>query len=239
MRTVFSLLTVCLLASTSNAALDTAALERAMANPDRPAADKERDALRKAPELLEFMGLESGMTALDLIAIGGWYTEVLSYAVGDSGKVYMQNSESPFVERNMPIINDRLARLSNVEHWLQPVSDIPAGSVDFVMTALNFHDVYNPSPAAAQGFLSQIAGAMKTGGILAVIDHEGSPGADNPTLHRIAFDDAVKALVASGDFALVATSDMLDNPADDHTKGPFDESLGRNTDRFVLKLVKL
>lgn len=239
MKTVLTMLTACLLCSTTTAALDTAALERAMANPARPAADKERDANRKAPQLLEFMGLESGMTALDLIAIGGWYTEVLSYAVGDSGKVYMQNSESPFVERNMPTINDRLARLSNVEHWMQPVSDIPAGTVDFVMTALNFHDVYNPNPEAAQGFLGQVAGAMKTGGILAVIDHEGSPGADNPALHRIAFDDAVAALVASGDFALVGTSDMLNNPADDHTKGPFDESLARNTDRIVLKLIKL
>ncbi|MFK7864567.1 MAG: class I SAM-dependent methyltransferase [Pseudohongiellaceae bacterium] len=238
MKSLLSLMAVCLLCNTAAAALDTAALERAMSNPDRPAADKERDANRKAPELLDFMGLEEGMTALDLIAIGGWYTEVLSYAVGDSGKVYMQNSESPFVERNMPIINDRLARLANVEHWMQPVSDIPAGSVDFVMTALNFHDVYNPNPAGAQGFLAQIAGAMKTGGILAVIDHEGSPGADNESLHRIAFDDAVKALVASGDFALVGSSDMLANPADDHTKGPFDESLARNTDRFVLKLVK-
>ncbi|MFT6294292.1 MAG: putative methyltransferase [Glaciecola sp.] len=239
MKTVLSLLTACLLSSAANAALDTAALERAMANPDRPAADKERDVNRKAPELLAFMGLQSGMTALDLIAIGGWYTEVLSYAVGDSGKVYMQNSESPFVERNMPIINDRLARLSNVEHWMSPVSDIPAGSVDFVMTALNFHDVYNPDPAAAQGFLGQIANVMKTGGILAVVDHEGSAGADNETLHRIAFDDAVMALVASGDFALLSTSDMLNNPADDHTKGPFDESLARNTDRFALKLIKM
>jgi predicted methyltransferase len=210
-----------------------------MANPDRPAADKERDANRHAPEVLEFMGLEPGMTALDLIAIGGWYTEVLSYAVGDNGKVYMQNSESPFVERNMPIIEERLTRLSNVEHWLQPVSDIPAGSVDFVMTALNFHDVYNPDPAAAQGFLTQIAGAMKSGGILAVIDHEGSSGADNETLHRIAFDDAVKALVAGGQFTIVATSELLANPADDHSKGPFDPSLERNTDRFMIKLVKI
>ncbi len=239
MKLGLTLLAGCLFSVSALAQLDTAALTRAMANPDRPAADKERDANRKAPEVLEFMGLEEGMTALDLIAIGGWYTEVLSYAVGASGKVYMQNSESPFVERNMPIIEERLSRLDNVEHWLKPVSELPAGSVDFVMTALNFHDVYNPNPAAAQGFLSEIAGAMKTGGILAVIDHEGTSGADNEALHRIAFEDAVKALVAGGHFAVVATSDLLANPADDHSKGPFDPSLERNTDRFLIKLVKI
>jgi predicted methyltransferase len=238
MRIILTLMALGLF-SVVHAELDMAALERAMANPDRPAADKERDPMRKAPEVLNFLGLEEGMTAVDLIAIGGWYTEVLSYAVGDSGKVYMHNNASPFVDRNMDTINDRLSRLDNVEHKLDGFATIPAGSADFVLTALNFHDVYNPDPAAAQGFIGAIANVLKTGGILGVIDHEGTPGADNPTLHRIAFDDAVKALLASGQFALVATSDLLDNPADDHTVGPFDPSLGRDTDRFILKLVKL
>ena len=79
---------------------------------------------------------------------------------------------------------------------------------------------------------------LKTGGVLGILDHEGTPGADNATLHRIAFDEAVKAVLQSG-FALVGSSEVLDNPADDHTVGPFDESLGRNTDRIVLKFMKL
>lgn len=239
MKSALSLITICLICSSTSAALDTAALESALANPGRPAADKERDASRQAPAVLNFLGLEAGMTVIDLIAIGGWYTEVLSYAVGDSGKVYMQNNPSPFVERSMDEINERLDRLSNVELLLGPVSDVPAGSVDFVMTAQNLHDVHNADAAAAQGLLGQVATALKPGGILAVIDHEGSPGADNATLHRIAFDEAVKALLQSGDFALVGSSEILDNPNDDHSVGPFDPSLGRNTDRFILKLVKL
>jgi predicted methyltransferase len=81
-------------------------------------------------------------------------------------------------------------------------------------------------------------GALKSGGILAVIDHEGTPGADNTTLHRIAFDDAVKAVLESG-FVLAGASDVLDNDADDHSVGPFDPSLERNTDRIVLKFMKL
>jgi predicted methyltransferase len=239
MKSLLSLFAVsCFICSSASAALDTAALERAMANPDRPAADKERDASRQAPEVLDFMGLEEGMSVIDLIAIGGWYTEVLSYAVGDSGKIYMQNTPGDFVERSADIIDDRLGRLSNVEHWLTPISDIPAGSLDFAMTALNFHDVYNGNPAAAQGLFGQVRDVLKTGGILAVIDHEGTFGADNTTLHRAAFEDVVKALVQAG-FALVATSEMLANPADDHTLSPFDPSLGRSTDRIVMKFIKL
>ena len=72
-----------------------------------------------------------------------------------------------------------------------------------------------------------------------MIDHEGTPGADNASLHRIAFDEAVSAIVNSGQFALVGASDALDNTTDDHTVGPFDPSLGRNTDRIILKFVKI
>ncbi len=53
-----------------------------------------------------------------------------------------------------------------------------------------------PNPAVAQGILSQISGTLKPGGILGVLDHEGTSGADNATLHRIAYDEAVKAILA-------------------------------------------
>ncbi|MEX2524728.1 MAG: methyltransferase, partial [Gammaproteobacteria bacterium] len=92
-------------------------------------------------------------------------------------------------------------------------------------------------PANATEFLGQVRRALKPGGILGVIDHEGTPGADNASLHRIAFADAVKVIVNAG-FALVGTSELLDNPDDDHTLRPFDPSLGRNTDRFTLKFRK-
>lgn len=235
MKSVLSLLAVFSLVCSSAQALDIAALERAMANPDRPAADKERDASRQAPAVLDFMGVEPGMTVLDINASGGWYTEVLSYAVGPNGKVLMQNRPGG---RSAEAATARAGRLANVEEWLTPMSDIPANSVDFAITALNFHDFHNSNPEAAQDILAQVMGALKPGGVFAVIDHEGTPGADNVTLHRIAFDEAVKAVLQSG-FVLAGASDILDNEADDHTVGPFDPSLGRNTDRIVLKFMKL
>ncbi|MBS25382.1 MAG: hypothetical protein CMQ28_07050 [Gammaproteobacteria bacterium] len=238
MKTILSLIALFLVCSNATAQLDTAALERAMANPDRPAAEKERDAARKAPQVLAFAGLEPGMTALDIIAAGGWYTEVLSYAVGDSGRVIMQNAGA-MAERYSEAIVDKEDRLSNIELLEGDVGSVAASSVDFAITALNFHDVHNSNPQAAQSLLGQIATSLKPGGIFLVIDHEGTPGADNVSLHRISFDEAVSAIVNSGQFALVGASDVLDNAADDHTVGPFDPSLGRNTDRIVLKFVKI
>jgi len=234
MKMVFpALLVSCLICSTASA-LDIAALERAMANPDRPAEDKARDASRKAPQVLDFMGVEPGMTVLDINAAGGWYTEVLSYAVGPSGRVYMQNRPGG---NNAEAANAKAARLSNIVQ-VGAVSDVPAGSVDFAITALNFHDFHNRDPNVALGIMAQTMAALKPGGVLGIIDHEGSPGADNASLHRIAFDELVRAVTGAG-FALVGVSEVLNNPEDDHSLPPFDGSLERTTDRIVLKLVKL
>ena len=49
MKKVLTMISLLGLMSSAASALDMAALERAMANPDRPAEDKERDASRKAP----------------------------------------------------------------------------------------------------------------------------------------------------------------------------------------------
>lgn len=236
MKLLLTTISLLLLCSSANSQT-ISALQQAMANPARPAQDKTRDSIRKAPEILQFMGVKEGDTVLDVIAMGGWYTEVLSYAVGDNGKVYMQNNPIPVTEMSADERNERLSRLSNVENWIGPISDIPANSIDFAMTALNFHDVYNRSATDADNMLKSILAVLKPGGVLAVLDHEGSAGADNPTLHRVTFKDAVKAALNAG-FVLVGTSDLLENPEDDHTLVQSDPSLERRTDRFVLKLQK-
>lgn len=234
MKKIYSLIAILFLTCNTATALDIAALEKTMANPDRPAADKERDASRQAPKVLDFLGLEPGMTVLDINAGGGWYTEVLSYATGENGKVYMQNRPG---SRYTEGADERVARLSNIKP-VGAISDVPEGSVDFAITALNFHDFHNRDPQVAQGIMAQTLAALKPGGILGIVDHEGTPGADNAALHRIAFDELVRAVTQAG-FAVVGVSEVLNNPNDDHTLGPFDPKLGRNTDRIVLKLMKI
>ena len=52
-----------------NAQLDVEDLISSLENSGRPQADLERDPNRKAPEVLNFLGLEKGMKALDLSLI--------------------------------------------------------------------------------------------------------------------------------------------------------------------------
>lgn len=239
MKKAVSLMATLMLLCTAAYAVDEARLSAALNNPDRAEEDKARDAARQPVQVLSFLGLEEGMTAMDIMASGGWYTEVLSHAVGPEGTVLMQNSPRSLGMRNTEeAVQARLAgdRLPNVQRVDRDMSDlgIEPGSVDFALTALNFHDLYNSDPAAAQAMLLAVRETLKPGGILGVIDHRGNAGADNAALHRITQEEIEQALFDAG-FESVASSDLLVAEDDPRTTGPFDPSLGRNTDRILLR----
>ena len=77
----------------------------AMQSSDRSEADKTRDGNRKPDKVMQFFGIEPGMTVLEILASGGYYTEVLSHRVGDTGKVYAQNNK--FI---LEVMNGRFAK---------------------------------------------------------------------------------------------------------------------------------
>jgi len=212
---------------------------------ERSDEDKARDVHRRPAEVLEFLGLQPGDTGVDIWAAGGWYTEVLSNAVGDDGHVYSQNP--PRVLQFRDGVHDktltaRLAdgRLGNVERidMVLAESPIAENSIDLAMTALNFHDVYNKDgEEAAEAFMASVYAVLKPGGIFAVIDHVGNAGVDNSSTHRL--DPALaKAAAVSTGFIVEAESDVLSHPDDDHTKMVFDSTIRGETDRFILKLRK-
>ena len=243
MKSILSLIAAAALLVGSNAmAIDPAKLTQALASSDRSDADKALDAGRKPVQVLDYLGLEEGMTVMDVMAGGGWYTEVLSLAVGSNGKVLMQNSPASLARGTTEAtVTARVeGRLNNVERVDRDLNDlgVAADSVDLIITNLNFHDVYNRDPAAAQDLLTALKMVLKPGGTLAVIDHIGNPGADNASLHRIAKLDALRSVREAGFTVVDSDSEILANANDNHTLSPFAQSLHRNTDRFILKLTK-
>ena len=66
-------------------------IKQIVASPDRSAADRTNDLRRKPEQMLVFIGIRPGITALDLSAAGGYTTELLARAIGPSGIVYGQS----------------------------------------------------------------------------------------------------------------------------------------------------
>ena len=63
-----------------------------LASPDRSEADRTNDLRRKPDQMLAFIGIRPGTTALDLSAAGGYTTELLARSVGPAGRVYGQSA---------------------------------------------------------------------------------------------------------------------------------------------------
>jgi len=220
-------------------------LSTVLARADRPADDRARDEARRPSEIVAFAGVEPGMTVLDVMAAGGWYTEVLSVAVGDEGTVYAENprwlldardgaSDRALSER---LGDGRLANVVRVDEGLAQ-GRIDPGSVDVALSALNFHDTYYlVGPEAAARQLEQVYTALKPGGVFVLVDHVGAPRNDNARLHRIP-PGVVLEMAAAAGFEVVAEGDMLANPRDDLTEMVFAPEIRGRTDRFVLKLRK-
>ena len=242
---------VCLITSmcfqSQGLAQDSLTLRRALAGPDRDVTDFMRDEVRRPVEVLSFLGVGSGMTVLDVYAAGGYYTFILSKAVGPEGTVYAQNTERGlrFKEDRQEItqgeaLNNKIrdGKLSNVEQLIGPVSALAISpeSIDAILLMQTLHDTYNNSPARALEMLNNLKTYLKPGGIIGITDHVGVAGRDNADLHRMEIAQAIAISEEAG--FIVQQSELLRNPADDHSRSIFDPRLARNTDRFLLRLIK-
>ena len=243
-----TLLALCVAANGTAQPLDTQALQDALRAPGRDVSDRIRDPQRKPIETVEFLQVTPGMVVLDLYAAGGYFTYILSKAVGPQGIVYAQNSPS-----GLNLEEDRGERsrstalearivagqLDNVRRLERPVNDLglAADSVDFVLISQILHDYFNSHPQRAIGMLRNIHTILKPGGVLGVIDHQGIVGQDNRRLHRLPKAAALQVITEAG-FVLEAQSSLLANPQDHHLRSIFDPMLNRATDQYLLRLRK-
>ncbi len=223
-----------------------ARIELQMQVPDRHQHDLPRDAGRKPYETFVFLGVREGMTALDVGAYAGYTTEMLAAAVGPAGRVYSHNTRrvleryaEGYYERTM---RERLAndRLPNVVLHITEYEDFGLqGEVDVAFLGNLVHDFYyRDGRDRALAFLGSIHAALKSGGVLGLIDHVGVAGRDNAALHRIE-PSIVRELLADAGFSVEAESDLFANPADSHDLMVYNEAIYRNTDRFFFKAVKV
>ena len=222
-------------------------LNTVLTHPERPHADHSRDKRRKPAEVMEFFALEPGMDVLEILAGGGYYTEILSRVVGNNGSVVMQNNKKYYDFQSDRAVSQRLnnQRLPNVQRWDKELNalGLSPNQFDAAFFMLVFHDLYWMTNDVERVVLD-IFSSIKPGGIVGIVDHaapEGS-GADaardlNGT-HRIEEAHVIEVFEKAG-FVLEQTSELLRNGQDDRTQAFFSETLkNKPTDRFVLKFRK-
>ena len=238
------------------AALTDAQITAIIGSPDRTAADRENDKRRKPEQILGFIGVRPGMTALDVVAGGGYTTELLARALGPTGKVVAQAQPR---DPNRPVpagarppgagVLDRQARLatSNVaaapitmvlQRLVDPVpADLAQGKLDVVTLMFNYHDLGALGEGRAQ-MNRAIFAALKPGGSYIVADHAGRPGtgiSESTTLHRIE-EAFLRSEVEAAGFKLLAAGAFLRNPADPRDRETPEPPMPK--DEFILKFVK-
>ena len=217
----------------------------ALADPARPAADTARDAARHPGEILALAGVKPGAKVVDFIIGGGYFTRILSAAVGPTGRVYAYQP-AEFIKfqasygENLKTVAAAYTNVTPLDASLGAL-DLPDG-LDLVITVQNYHDLYlKQSPAGTAAKIdAEIFKSLKPGGVFLIIDHAAADGSGTTaadSLHRIDIA-AVKRDVEAAGFKLAAESPLLRNAADPRTLIVFDPAIRGKTDQFILKFVK-
>lgn len=203
---------------TPKQAARTAALQAAIDNATRPAADRDRDRYRHPLQTLQFFGLKPTMTVVEIWPGGGWYTDILAPYLKNNGKLYEAVPPGP---RSDPYRKKLAAdpkfygvvtitELGPPDHY-----DIaPPGSADMVLTFRNVHNWMRGG--YAEDMFKAMYQALRPGGILGVEEHRANPKLpqDPKASSGYVREDYVISLAEKAGFHLMAKSNINANPKD-------------------------
>jgi predicted methyltransferase len=219
---------------------------------ERMPGDRAEDAWRKSREVLNFLEVAPGHHVLDFYAGPGYYSELLSRVVGPTGSVIIYNNEL-YAQAAHHDLMKRLGRNRLPNARMQKEASnylrLEPESLDRVIFVQVYHDLYwqpreSMEPMGdAQKVLSRLKAALKSGGMIVVLDHVANetPRADlvgvANRMHRID-PKAVRDDFERAGFEFAGELDVLRSAGDDHSKSVFNPSIRRRTDQFIYKFRK-
>ncbi len=194
----------------------------ALADASRPDADKARDAARHPGEVLAFMGVKPGDKVADFLVGGGYWTRILSAAVGPSGHVYAYQG-GEFIQYRAAYATEQdtaVAGRANVTPSRESLAAVAFPEpLDAIITVENYHDLHLALAPADNALVTtkKLYAALKPGGLFLVVDHVA---AADPTfavpnkLHRID-PMAARLEIETAGFKFLGSSRLYANPDPD------------------------
>ena len=222
----------------------------AIGNNSRAEANSERDGARKPEQVLTFIGLSEGDAVLDFGAGSGYWSELFSGVVGDSGVVYAHQNAGERFESQKAALTEQFAPFGNIELLpLERGAALPLddGSVDSIMVSYLFHHMHfadgsgEAFPASSEALFGEFRRVLKPGGTIIIIEHaaaDGSGRAQSGGWHRTP-PEMAKSDIATVGFEFVADApEIFHNPDDDLRNVWFETGLQGKTTTFVHKYRK-
>jgi predicted methyltransferase len=207
-------------------------LQWAVAGDWRIAEEKSRDAWRHPVETLEFFGVKSSDTVVEIWPGGGWYTAILGpYLKSGAGKLYaahMDPASSDYARQNVEAF--RAAFIDNPDTYGEIALTVasrdaaglaPDASADVVLTFRNVHNWM--AGGYAPKMFADAYRALKPGGVLGVVEHRLPSRVDQDLTASTGYvhEAYVKQLAEAAGFVFEEASEVNANPADtaDHPLG--------------------
>lgn len=211
----------------------------------RPPGDVARDAALRPTQLLAFAGVRPGQRVVDLIPAAGYFTRLLSKAVGPNGRVYAyvpdeltsQAARDPAVS-----VVTRDPNYANTMLTVRNVSDfVVPERVDLIFNGQHYHDMKSPilGPVDMRRFNIAAYNALKPGGSYVVVDYvaaSGSGARDAASLGRVDPAMVVAEVTAAG-FTYAGELTILRDSSDNHSLRGQEGVPGRG-DQFVFRFRK-
>jgi len=234
------------------------ALRAAIDAPTRTPANKARDVYRHPGETLAFFGVEPDDVVVEALpGGGGWYTEILAPYLKDKGTLYVAQGAGNARDTLKAKLDADAATYGKVQWSDFPLTGVPDGSADVVLTFRNVHNlIMNEDTTTPDRAFASFYKALKPGGVLGVVDHRLPETADSARQKTSGYlkRSTVVALAEKAGFKLAGESEINSNPKDtaDWEKGVWTlpptyrngdvdrakyQAIGES-DRMTLKFVK-
>jgi len=212
-----------------------ARIEQAMFGDHRTDENIARNRYRHPVGTLTFLGLEDGMTVLEIWPGGGWYTEILAPVVRYNGQLMVAGydvdvpNQSQYRYELQASLLEKFAASPDIYDQVAIIPFSPpesaslgeADSVDLILTFRNTHGWVNDG--VAESIFAEFGRVLKPGGILGVVQHRAAEGSDPKVSAETGYvsERAVIDLARNAGLYLEARSEVNANPLDskDYAEG--------------------